>query len=816
MAENDPPAKKNFFISYNKADREWAEWVAWHLEESGHYSVAIQAWDFGPGLNFAIEMDRAIQECDRVVAVLSPDYLTSLFTKPEWAAYFAQDPTSQNRRIVPVRVRECELKGLLAPIVFADVVGKPEKEAKATLLDAVKVGRRKPEGAPDFPGRKVVSKPRFPGALPDIWNVPHLRNPNFTEPGQRLTEMRDALCSGKPAALTQALAGLGGVGKTQLAVEYAYRHAADYALVWWVRSEQAATLAADYAALAAALDLKEKDAAEQPIIVTAVREALRHRQDWLLIFDNANGMEEVRPFLPQSRGHVLITSRNPSWRGVASPVQIEKWPVNIAVEFLLKRTGQTDDLTAESIAQELDHLPLALEQAGAYIESAQTTLKHYLALFRERRLDLLKRVPPSTDYPETVATTWELSFQRLERESPVGVALLELCAFLAPDDIPRDVIVSGAEYLPEPLCETVGDGLSFDDAVSAIRRFSLMDVSGASGFSIHRLVQAVVRNRLAVEKRNQWAEAALRVINKAFPDDSDDVQVWKECDRLMPHALTTAEFAEHFGVALRETSRLVNQVGIYAMGRAEFVKAKTAFERALTLTERAFGSDDPIVGIRISNLGSAQQALGDLGSARAAFERVLRIDEHAFGPDHAEVAEDLNNLGALLNEVGDFVGAKAAFERALVIAAKTLPIDHPSVGVRLNNLGSVLQKLGDLPGAKAAFERSLAIEEKSFGLAHPNVAVSVNNLGCLLEVSGDFVGAKAAFERALEIDQNALGNDHLHVGIRLHNLASVLKSLGEVSRATAFLERAVRIFDQTLGTEHPKTQAARRSLASLL
>src|SRR4030095_6526224 len=250
MAESDPSPTKDFFISYNKADRAWAEWIAWHLQESGGYSVFIQEWDFGPGGSFVVEMDRALRECEKVVAVLSPDYLTSLFTKPEWAVYFAQDPMRERGRILPVRVRKCELKGLFASIVYADLVGKRENEAKAALLEAVKVGRRKPESAPGFPGRKLVDKPRFAGALPDVWNVPHLRNPNFTEPGRRLTELRDAFRSGSPAAWTQALTGLGGIRQTELTTENSYRYSADYALVWWLRSDDAGTLAGDYVALA--------------------------------------------------------------------------------------------------------------------------------------------------------------------------------------------------------------------------------------------------------------------------------------------------------------------------------------------------------------------------------------------------------------------------------------------------------------------------------------------------------------------------------------------------------------------------------------
>ena len=818
MPESAPPQKKDFFISYNKADRAWAEWIAWHLEETGGYSVAIQAWDFGPGCNFVLEMDRAIKECERLVAVLSPDYLTSLFTQPEWAAYFANDGTSEKRLIVPVRVRECELKGLLAAIVYTDLTGKAEDDGKAALLDAVKLGRRKPASAPSFPGRApraVASRPRFPGALPDIWNVPHLRNPNFTEPGQRLTEIRDALRSGKPAALTQALAGLGGVGKTQLAVEYAYRHAGDYALVWWLRSEQSAALAAEYAALATPLALPEKDAPQQPVIIAAVRDALRHRRDWLLVFDNANAPEEIRDFLPGAGGHVLITSRHAAWSGVAQKVEVKKWPPEVAVEFLLKRTGQADAAAAGDLARELDFLPLALEQAAAYIESAGKTLAGYLTLFRQHQVALLKRGVSGTDDSATVAKTWEISFQRIEKESPAGAALLHLCAFFAPDDIPRDVIAAGAIFLPEPLRATVGDGLAFDDAVSAIRRYSLIETGGEATLSLHRLVQAVIRERLGEDGRKQWSEAAVKVVNKVFPEESDDVRTWKECDRLLPHAIATTDFAESLGVGLEATARLINQMGTYAWGRAEYASAKTNFGRALLIVETAYGPDHPEVAIRVNNIGSVLQALGDLPDAKAAFERALRIFEKAFGPDHPNVATLVNNLGNVLRALDDLPGAKAAIERALQIDEKAFGHDHPDVATDVNSLGGVLQALKDLPGAEAAFERALQIDEKAFGPDHPNVARDVNNLGGVLEALGNLPGAKAAHERALGIDEKAFGPEHPSVAIRVNNLGRVLRDMGDLPGAKAAFERALAICRKVLGDDHPRTQRVQENLESL-
>ncbi len=813
-----PAQKKDFFISYNKADRQWAEWIAWQLEEAGGYSVVIQAWDFGPGGNFVLEMDRAIQECERVVAVLSPDYLTSLFTQPEWAAYFAQDSTSAQRRIVPVRIRECELKGLLAQIVYVDLVGKEKKAAQTDLLEGVKIGRRKPTDEPDLPGRAprvIANKPRFPGALPDVWNIPHNRNPNFTEPGNRLKELRGAFASGNTASLRQCLMGLGGAGKTGLALEYCYRNASEYAIVWWIRSENPETLSTDYAALAAKLGLPEADAKEQPAIVAAVRDALQHRHDWLLIFDNANAPDDLLDLLPSSRGHVLITSRNPAWRRVATPLPVTKWLPEVAIEFLLKRTGQTDAQAAGEVAQEVDYLPLALEQAGAYIDSTATTLSSYLILYRKHRLTLLRRGRTQVANRATVETTWELAFQQIEKESPAAAALVNLCAFFAPDDIPRDMIVAGADDLPEPLRETVADELSFEDAIGVIRRYSLIESTGGASLSMHRLVQAVARSRLDAEGQKRWAEAALEIVNSAFPFDGNDVRTWTECARLLPHARSAMDFAQSLEVGSESTARLSSHLGTYLKGRAEYEEAKAAYERALMIGEKAFGPDHPTFAIMVNNIGSVLQDLGDLAGAKAAYERALKINEKAFGPDHPTVATRVNNLGAVLRALGDLAGAKAAFERALKIDEKALGPDHQAVAIRVNNLGSVLQDSGDLAGAKAAFERALKIDEKAFGPDHPEMATDVNNHGGVLRALGDLAGAKAAFERALKIDEKAFGLDHPTVANRVNNIGSVLQDLGDLAGARAAYERALAIFRKFLGEDHPTTQVVRRNLESL-
>ena len=263
-----------------------------------------------------------------------------------------------------------------------------------------------------------------------------------------------------------------------------------------MHSEQPATLRAEYAGLAVKLNLPEQEAQDQRITVEAVKEWLRRNKNWLLIFDNAPDAESVREYIPSgSVGHIIITSRDSSWRGVATSLSVKVLPKSEAVEFILNRTGQQDAETAATLAETLGCLPLALEQAAAYIEACGCSLSHYANLFQESKEALLQEGRLATDYPDTVATTWEMAFQQVERENPAAADLLRLCAFFAPDDIPLQVIKDGAKYLPEPLASAVANPLAFDKSLAALRHYSLVERK-AEFISVHRLVQAVTQHRM--------------------------------------------------------------------------------------------------------------------------------------------------------------------------------------------------------------------------------------------------------------------------------------------------------------------------------
>ncbi|HQR35081.1 MAG TPA: FxSxx-COOH system tetratricopeptide repeat protein, partial [Blastocatellia bacterium] len=592
-----------------------AEWIAWQLEEAA-FSVVIEAWDFRPGGNFALDMHRAASQSERTIAVFSPDFLDAVYVHPEWAAAFAQDPTGERRILVPVKVRECKPDGLLRQMSYIDLIGAPEDEAKRLLLEGVNRDRAKPATAPAFPRvapaaipeRAIAERPNFPGAFPPVWRIPRELNPHFVGRDELLADIRQTLLAGQAAALT-ALHGMGGVGKTQLAAEYAYAHRANYEAVWWLNADTETTMANDLAAFARALDLPEKDAREIPLIVAAVLRWLSGNADWLLIYDNAPDAAAVRGFLPQARnGHVIVTSRDPNWRGLAQPLEVKTLDAAAGAQFLLERTGQTDSAAAEELAKELGGLPLALEQAGAYCEATGKSLADYLRLFRQRWQELLRRGKPD-NYPATVATTWEISFEGAERECPAAAALLNLLAFCAPEELPLSVLRDGAKHLPDELAAIVADELAFEDAIAALRRYSLL-TRRDDGVTLHRLVQLVARDRLPEAEQRRWAEAALLVVNEAFPFDSDDVRTWNVCAPLLPHAHAVTDFAETWQLAPETITRLANQMGLYFLGRAQYAEAKEIFEHALRLAGVALVDNHPDVGLAVNNLGHVLRELG--------------------------------------------------------------------------------------------------------------------------------------------------------------------------------------------------------------
>ena len=662
------------------------------------------------------------------------------------------------------------------------------------------------------------TRPRGPGGLPPVWNLPYASNPSFTGRAAVLDGLHAGLIRERGMLHPQVIAGTGGVGKTQLAVEYAWRHRGDYNSVWWIRAETSASLYGDYAALAPQVGLGQDP--NQDTMAVAVRAWLEDHPRWLVIFDNADDPAAIVPLLPRAGdGHVLITSQQEDDLGRrANLVPLDVLTDQEATQFLLTRTGQRDLAAAGQLAGALGCLPLALEQAGAFIAQTKViTLARYLELFSQRSLKLLDKGGRQGSYRHTVDTTWDLSLQRLQHETPAATGLLSLLAFLAPDDLPWGLLASHAGQLPATLAAAAGDEVALAEVTGALRRYSLVKVSG-DGLSTHRLLQAVIREDLDGHAQQQWAAAATGLLRASFPEESDDVRTWADCERLLPHVLAATGHAERLGVpaALEAVSWLLDRAGGYLQGRAQLTQAKILFERALAIDQAIHEPNDPNLGAAHNNLGRVLKDMGDLNGARTHYEQALAISEAAYGPGHSAVGIARNNLGRMLQDLGDLDGAKTQLELALAIDEAAYGPGHPEVGTARNNLGGVLRDLADLNGAKTQLELALAIDEAAYGPGHPAVGRDRNNLGLVLRDLRDLNGAKTQLELALAIDEAAYGPGHPAVGRDRNNLGLVLRDLGELDDAKTQYEQALAIDEAAYGPGHPAVGRDRNNLGSVL
>jgi tetratricopeptide (TPR) repeat protein len=742
---------RDFFVSFTGADRPWAAWLLAELDAAAYSSVS-QLRDFVAGSNFVTEMHRAAQRARRTLGVLSAQALRAPYVWQEWAQRLASDPTGEQRALLLVRVEPCEPEGLLGPVVYVDLVGLDEPSARARLreeLAAAVRGSRIPPDSAQFPGSGPagvvadVGRPRFPTALPPVWNVPYRRNPDFTGREQALADLAAQLSQGAAAAVTQALQGAGGVGKTALAVEYAYRHRSEFDTVWWVRAEEPATLVGDLADLAVALGSPGAGQADQQLAVLAVRRWLDSNDRWLLVLDNAQapdtptGLEtplaRLVDLVPQVlHGQVLVTSRDAHWEEHASLAELEVFTPKEAVAFLLARSRSGETATAAEIAELLGFLPLALEQAGAYVRETRMPLATYLDRLRQfPALTVAKGRPRDRDPADTVATTWQVSVEQV-RSSPGAVELLEVCAFLGPEEIPRDLFSQQLDSSPEELAVLAADPFTLDDAVGALRRYGLVKAD-EQVLTVHRLVQQIIRERLDPATTAGRVSVAVRLLAEAFPwQGHSDPGVWARCARLLPHGVAAASHAERHTIEAAASSQVLNHAASYLHGRGQYREAQELFERALALAEVAFGSEHDVTSTRLNNLALVLHDQGDLDAARTLHERALAISEALLGADHPDTASSLSNLALVLADQGDPEGARALHERALAIFEALLGADHPDTAWSLNNLALVLRDQGDPEGARALHQRALAIREARLGADHPDTVRSRKNLASVV------------------------------------------------------------------------------------
>ena len=501
----------DFFISYVVADRAWAEWIAWQLEQTGYVS-AVQAWGPDQPGGWIQTVRQAVATAVRTIVVLSAAYVNLALgpdREADWRLAFRDDPTAERGLLVPVRVGDVRPPELLGRS-YVDLVSMRAEQAADTLLRTLRAVGAQPSRAPPTPD--TTTAPPFPGGLPAVWNVPFLRNRHFIGRADLLEMLAARLAQGRRTAISQAATGMGGVGKTQLAAEYAYRYQDLFDVVWWVRAETVATLVADYAELATALELPERQQSSQSAALVAARTWLESNDRWLLILDNAPdpstdlgfgleslalrslGLQTVVDCLPrQSRGQVVVTSRSVGWAEVADPIYVDVLRPDEAIAFLLARTGSPDTEGAGRVAEQLGYLPLALDQAWR-LHRADAYLVQRISGAPGGGPGAASRQGQRTRLPRPGRERLAVVGRQGRRAAPGAVELLELCAFLAAEPIPRELLGRVAPLAEElalnrSLASVAADPLELNGALGWLNRYGLVRLSKDS-VEVHRLHRA--------------------------------------------------------------------------------------------------------------------------------------------------------------------------------------------------------------------------------------------------------------------------------------------------------------------------------------
>lgn len=808
------PAAETIFISRSGADADFAAEVARILEANG-YSVVLQQWDFA-NRNFMERMHTTLAEGARVVALLSPEYLRSEHCQAEWQNAIAQDPLNKQGRLVLLRVAECEPPGLLSGLAYWDLV--PVRDDRPLLQELVQSA--------------VRNDHRDDGGSGTYWRAPRsivdaeaIRpTPGFTGREKELSAIADALDSHEVAVVN----GLGGMGKSSTAREYAWRNRDRYSVVWWLNAQTEDGLIDGLLRLGAlfvrGLDqLADRRSAAQQVI-TAVLNGFA--KPVLLVFDNLEDEQLLHAWRPRVGSKVLITSRDSAWGSDIAPIGLNVWSRENAVEYLRRESTRADfsEEDAHALVDALGELPLALAHAAAYLRATRTaTPARYLSHLAEH----MTRTPRNANYPRSVFATFQAAIAIAEEQAPGAASVMCFAARFAPDQIPDELLrqdpeLYAAELRPvidgrsEPvdLGSAVEDELSLDDALGALDRLSLLWFSPSSNsYSVHRLVQLAARDLVGLGA-GRWGECAVRVASAAFPEESFEFATWPHCERLITHAREALAGLDGDNIST-EAARLMSACGVYLMHRASFEEAELLLLTSLASKESAFGPDHPDVGLTLTYIASLRAFEGQYDEAIRCESRALSIREAAFGPNHTIVADSLNNLSIIHFYRGDVGESESLQLRALRIREAQGGPDHPDTAESMSNLAMIYVQTERFTEAEALARRSLSIRERALGPGHPAVAYSLNYIATSLQKQGRLEEAASFSERCVAVLENAYPETHPHIGTMIVIRARILSELGRLAEAETLARRALSTHEKSLPPEHPNIAADLHVIALL-
>lgn len=763
-----PALGGDIVLSYASEDRMWADWITSVLTEA-----KLRVLPHRIEVDSQTEADLGRDVGARTLIVLSAAYIRA----PQAAAMLARgeevDPAGVKGAQIPLKVGDIRVPQAIDGRSVVDVLRMDEGTVAGVLLRAL--GR----GDDDSERPRSLDRPRFPGLRPAIWNV-KLRNPAFTGRAEILDTLRDQLRESNSTVVLPTpttLYGLGGVGKTQVALEYAHRFRADYDLVWWIEAEQSDQVMLSLAELAGRLRLGVGDNVAEA--AEAARKALSDSEHsgigrWLLIFDNADVPAEISRFLPEGPGHVLITSRNQAWTGQIGPLSVDVFTRKESIEHLMRRRTGLAKQDADLVAEAVGDLPLAVEIAAAWLETTGTPVSAYIAELQEEAVKALETTQDETsDYPRRFSATWNVSIARLREQSPAANRLLQLCAYLSADPIATDLIYN--EQMVRslvPFDEDLRERVMLGRVIQSITRYGLARVdSNSRTFQVHRMVQAVIRSEMTEEQRTNTMHEVHQIIASVRPanSDVDDWGSWLEFEKIWPHlGPSLAQDCDE-----PEVRQLLLDRVRYLWKRGELEAAENLGHRLDAAWTEKLGTDDRQTLVLRFHLANVIRSLGRFEDALQLDEKTLARQRELLGTEHLYSLMTAGSLGADLRALG-------RFREALDLDVVTY------------------EKIREIFG-----------EENSRTLA------MANNLALDHRFTGDYEEARRIDQETFEKRESALGPQHQDTLASKAALAEDLRALGDYKASVALLEQFQSEYTAVPVTDLPKLRYAKSYAVAL-
>jgi tetratricopeptide (TPR) repeat protein len=691
---------------------------------------------------------------------------------------------------------------------------------------------------------------------PQVWGAVPLRNPDFVGREELLEQLRIRLLEPgdrATAVLPEALHGMGGVGKSQTVVEYIYRHASEYDIVWWIPSEHPTTIRSSFVDLAKRLGIKASSAETAvPAVLETLRSGVQNRR-WILVFDNAEHPDVVRTFLPTGMGHVVVTSRNAEWAGVARTVEVDLFTREESKELLRRRGGgNITDEDANRLAEALGDLPLAVEQAASWRAQTGMPVAEYVDLLEKNSAELLKAGAPS-EYELPVAAAWNVPLNRLKSDRKGALELLQVCAFFSPEPIARSLFtgVRGAP-VPEALAEAFGDSIKLNQAIREINRYSLAKIDhGRNTIQLHRLVQAVLRDQLDSSQWENMRHSVHLMLVNGDPGDPENSANWPAYADLLPHAINSR------AVDCQDNwvRTLVINLVLYLTSSGDYQGALSLADSAWDAWTKTLGEDHVDTLVMGRHRGNALRRVGRVADAGPFNNHVYDLMKANLGEDHEATIAMADVLMVIPRSEGKLYEERDLSAQIVERARRVLGDDDPATLRYANNYASRLRLTGEYFKARDLDQATLRRRTAVLGGTHAATLNTRSGLAMDTRECGEYVEAcemqeetsamateilgrdhpntiggdrclavarrKAGLhDKAMELTEDVYnryrlrhGEGHIDTVTSMMDMATEFRHMGDLEKSLEFGERSVREFAGVYYAEHPFAMIATTNLA---